>query len=70
MFPQSFAVRAIADNFGEPFFYLNKNGNPAISKDVLDAFNNITKDTVVWMKKRRAWRLREQDDPPGRTVNQ
>lgn len=56
---QSEAAARIEMNFGEEFIYRNRNGNPAISKLVLDEFEALTRDTVVWVRKKRRWRRRE-----------
>jgi hypothetical protein len=63
---QETAVSEIEDKFGEQFVYANENGNPAIGKDVLAAFRKLTKDSVVWIKEDRCWRMRDEDDQPGR----
>ena len=56
----------IAQRFGERFIYLNANGNPAINRDVLSAFDLATGDDVVWESRARIWRRREEGDAPGR----
>lgn len=63
---QSYAAHRIESMFGGDFTYTNSNHNLAIRKDVLDAFEDITRDTVVWLRKRRTWRPREERDTPGR----
>lgn len=63
---QEDVVFAIEEKFGEPFFYLNDAGNPAIAKSVLSAFRKLTEDTVVWERGERAWRMREPHDEKGR----
>ena len=65
---QKSAVHRIRERFGDEFIYVNRNGNAAIDKRVLDEFNLLTKDRVVWERKRRWWRRREPYDPPGREV--
>jgi hypothetical protein len=65
---QRTAVREIKAKFGEEFVYRNKNGNLAIAKEVLDEFNTLTTDTVVWSIGSRYWRLRRAEDSPGRGV--
>jgi hypothetical protein len=59
-------VYEIERTFGGEFVYDNDNGNPAISKKVLSAFNKLTKDTVVWESGARIWRKRTPTDAPGR----
>ncbi len=51
---------------GKSFVYDNENGNPAISKSVLKAFNKLTKDNVVWSRAERLWRARMPTDKLGR----
>jgi hypothetical protein len=62
---QEDTVYAIKHEFGDDFVYINGNGNLAIVKPVLDAFNKLTPD-VVWLRGERCWRKREQYDKPGR----
>jgi hypothetical protein len=63
---QTRAARQIKEQFGDEFVYRNENRNWAIQPDVLEAFNELTKDTVVWIKKTRRWRTRKETDKPGR----
>jgi hypothetical protein len=63
---QEGAARTINNQFGEEFTYKNKNHNLAINKEVLDEFNKQTKETVVWIKSDRCWRLRKERDKPSR----
>lgn len=63
---QEVVVYDIETKFGKEFIYHNINGNPAIGKKVLAAFNKLTTDSVVWERGARLWRLREQYDGPGR----
>jgi len=65
MLYQEQIVYDIQAEFGEEFTYYNNNGNPAINKDVLDAFKKLTPD-VVWIRGERYWRTREPGDEPGR----
>ncbi|KAA0238969.1 MAG: hypothetical protein EDM74_05355 [Armatimonadetes bacterium] len=66
---QDDAVGQLADKFGPEFVYDNQNGNPAISKDVLKEFADLTKADVVWARSGRYWRQRQPDDDPGRQVD-
>ena len=66
---QKEAAAAIADTFGGGHVYPNPKGNLAISKAVLAAFRERTKDDVLWIRGRRFWRLREGTDGPGRLHN-
>jgi hypothetical protein len=65
---QADAVTEIAERFGEEFTRLNDSGNQVIGKPVLDAFRDITGDTVVWDRGERCWRKRGADDEAGRTT--
>ena len=60
------AVFEIENRFGEPFFYINDAGNPAIAKSVLTVFKKLTGDSVVWERGERMWRMREDYDSKGR----
>jgi hypothetical protein len=55
----------IRREFGLEFTYTNKNKNPAIDKNVLKLFRELTADGVVWEQGSRRWRLRRPTDPPG-----
>ncbi len=55
---QSKAVNHIAEHFGEEFTYRNEAGSLAIAAPVLQAFHELTKDTVFWDRWTKAWRLR------------
>lgn len=47
--------------------YDNANGNLAIDKSVLAAFNKLAPaEEVVWSRSYRQWRYREAYDAPGR----
>jgi hypothetical protein len=63
---QEVIVWHIKQHFGDNFTYLNENGNLAIGRDVLREFRKLTKDSVVWDKRERAWRKRDQHDEPSR----
>jgi len=63
---QDTAVDQIIKKFGKQFTYDNDNGNLAIRKDVLKAFLKLTKDSVVWDREYRSWRMRKPSDKPGR----
>ena len=66
---QKEAAAAIEDTFGAGHVYPNPRGNLAISKHVLAAFRELTKDDVLWIRGQRFWRLREEADGPGRLHN-
>lgn len=63
---QDGAAATIEAQFGSAFIYYNDNGNPAIDKKVLAAFNKLTAKTVVWSRSERCWRERQPGDTPGR----
>lgn len=63
---QETVVGDIESRFGEEFTYINDNGNPAISREVLKAFRSISAKEVVWERSERAWRLRTKHDAPSR----
>ncbi|MDX9696339.1 MAG: hypothetical protein RBT49_11165 [Bacteroidales bacterium] len=58
---QEAIVFKIKQNFGEPFYYTNKNGNFAIAKEVLKEFKELTPD-VKWDSGERCWRFKTQFD--------
>jgi hypothetical protein len=49
--------------------YNNDGGNEAIAKPVLNAFNKLTKATVVWDRSELHWRKRNHNDAAGRIQN-
>jgi hypothetical protein len=63
---QDVMASAMEDKFGEEFVPSNINGHPSIRPDVLKIFGKISKESVVWVKSDKAWRLREPHDEPGR----
>ena len=63
---QNVIVHEIAARFGSQFTYDNRHGNLAIDRHVLDAFRNLTGDSVVWDNRQRMWRKRLDYDEPGR----
>ena len=65
-YPQELFAGEIEDLFGDEFTYVNENGNRAIDKKVLAEFRKLTKDTVVWERGERRWRLREDYDESGK----
>lgn len=62
---QEDAAHYIEKNFAG-LTYINDSGGLAIDKKLLRAFNAATKETVVWEKYEKCWRLREPYDSPGR----
>jgi hypothetical protein len=66
---QRFVLHEIPARFGEEFICSNKNGNPAIVRQVLREFRWLTKNTVVWVARDNCWRFRtERDTCNRRTV--
>ena len=64
---QEIVVYEIQNRFGKKFTYINRNGNSAIDKRVLEEFRKITEGKVVWSRRNRNWRFREEyDDPKSR----
>lgn len=60
----------IKSRFGEEHVYINRNGNLAISKEVLSEFRKLTGMSVVWVRGERYWRRRDDHDHPNsRTVS-
>lgn len=62
---QQQVVAEIQRRFGNQHIHSNKSGNPAINKGILDAFNDLTKEDVVWSTRLKYWRKRAPADPPG-----
>tara|TARA_B100000424_G_C22850998_1_gene453831 strand:+ start:400 stop:669 length:270 start_codon:yes stop_codon:yes gene_type:complete len=44
----------------------NNDGSLSISRSVLSAFQQLTKENVVWVRPDRYWRFRVAEDEPGR----
>jgi hypothetical protein len=63
---QDEAAHRISQDFGDDATYENENGNLAIAKPILTAFNKLTGKDVVWVRSERFWRRREPEDLPGR----
>lgn len=63
---QAEAAEWIEREFGPSFVYVNKNGNQAIDKHVLDEFRKLTKDDVIWDGYAYQWRYRQPGDSGGR----
>jgi len=59
---QNAIVYEIKDRFGEDFTYINANGNLAISLDLLSEFKKISNDKVIWDRRERCWRFREDHE--------
>lgn len=65
---QQDAVCEIQELFGEAFTYMNENGNPAISREVLSIFRTLTERTAVWVRREQCWRQRADCDDPEKRV--
>jgi hypothetical protein len=63
---QAYAAAEIEAEFGPSFIYENENGNPAIDKDVLREFRQLTEGYVIWDRWGYKWRHREPGDAPSR----
>ena len=63
---QAYAAAEIESEFGPSFIYENENGNPAIDKDVLREFRELTEDNVIGDPWAYKWRHRQQGDAPSR----
>jgi len=63
---QGVVVYDIDTKFGRDFTYINEIGNLAIGRNVLKEFKSLTLDTVVWDRRERCWRMRENYDPLGK----
>lgn len=61
------AVDGIRSRFGDACVYENDRGHLAITGEVLTAFRDLTGDRVVWSCGGKFWRLRTDDDEPGRS---
>ena len=59
-------VYDIKREFGSEWVNETEYGNLAINKKILNEFNRITKDVVVWEKYDKCWRMRTARDSPGR----
>ena len=59
-------VSLIADKFGEGFIYNNESGGLSIAKKVINVFNKISGDDVVWLRNEKAWTSRKDYHQLGR----
>jgi hypothetical protein len=60
------AVTGIRQKFGTEFTHLGEEGYHQIDQDVLREFRAIAKDTIVWVPLKHYWRMRTENDKPGR----
>lgn len=63
---QAVAWEAIRNRFGKDFAYENEHGHKVINPSVLEAFERMTGEDVVYSFRERLWRWRKQNDKPGR----
>jgi hypothetical protein len=61
------AVDRIRELFGWEFTHPVDGGYFGIDQDVLLEFRALTRETVVWISKRKYWRRRSHGDKPERT---
>jgi hypothetical protein len=64
--PQEDAAMMLAEQLGFDCVYENENSNLAIHRDILAAFKTLTAADVVWDRRYRLWRKREEYDDPAR----
>lgn len=57
---ESFALAHIPRLFGREFTGHGSARAPALSRAVLDAFEQLTAGTVVWVPEERAWRYHDE----------
>lgn len=62
---QDDAVDFLTKSTAEDLLRENADGNPVLSRKVLEEFKNISQD-AVWVKPDRYWRWRVAEDEPGR----
>lgn len=64
---QKVAAQVLLSAYGFATAYIDpKSGNMRITPEVLQAFLEATKDSAVWIKKKKYWRKRTALDGPGR----
>ena len=63
---QEEVVHKIRGKFGESFTHVKPNGNLAISRIVLRAFKQVSRNSVVWERGERMWRARTDHDSRSR----
>jgi hypothetical protein len=62
--PREATALGILEVLGEPFVVQTEAETWAIATPVLNAFDKLTKTTVVWVRGGQYWRTREPGDPP------
>lgn len=63
---QAEVAAEIEQLFGDEYVYVNDKGTLSIAPAVLTAFRLLSENSVVWIQRKRYWRLREDSDEPGR----
>lgn len=58
----------IKEKFGDQFTRRLKSGYVGITQEVRDVFRELSEDDVIWQRTGTFWRLRRENDPPGRQV--
>jgi hypothetical protein len=56
---QATAPHEIQMKFGKEFIYENENGNSGIEPYVLTAFEELSGDSIAWVRPLRHWRKRQ-----------
>ena len=62
--PRAETALEILEVFGEPFVVQTEADTWVIAPPVVQAFDKLTKATVVWVRGGQYWRRREPGDPP------
>ncbi len=61
--PREATALEIREVFGEPFVVQADAETWVIAPSVMNAFDKLTKETVVWVRGGQYWRTREPGDP-------
>ncbi|MGH3690759.1 MAG: DUF6953 family protein [Microbacterium sp.] len=59
---QSVLVRRLREKFGDDWVYKNHNGNMAIDRRVLKAFQPLKSPNVIWERSDQSWRVASDED--------
>ena len=63
---QADAVDYLLQSNASELLRINYAGNEMLGREVLGAFLELTRETVVWARSERYWRRRLAEDPPAR----
>lgn len=63
---QNEAAYGLKEEFGPGATYINRHGNLAINREILEKFRGLTEDSIVWNHAEKQWRFREDYDPEGK----